>query len=125
MRLLALVLLLLCVTASTAFAQATPASRLGWTMNETDAQTMTYWLSVDGGARTQVQNVTCVPMAPPAHDCDGDLPPLTVGQHDLDLLARRTVDGTDFDSLPSSPLSITFAALPSSPVGLRLINDSD
>lgn len=99
---------------------AGPTSVLEWDQPDTDASTLTYWVSVDGGAVTQVQAVLCAPGVLPAHLCSGDLPPLMTGLHGLTIFARRTTDDVDFDTLPSTLLSIVFSALPSVPQNLRL-----
>lgn len=126
MRMLIAVVGLLLFFSVTAAAQpaAGPNSRAEWDMNETDAQTLEYWMSVDGNAATQVQNVSCAAGPAPEHVCVGDLPAMVPGNHRLTVFARRVANGTNFDSLPSTPLDITFMALPSSPQGLRLRNDS-
>jgi len=119
---LALSTLLVLVLGTFAFAQlpATPASGLAWDQDDADADTMTYWLSIDGGPREPVANVLCS-----GGVCQGDLPPLTVGPHTMNVVARRQVDDgqggvANFDSEPSQALSLVFAAVPSTPQALRL-----
>lgn len=106
------------MVASSALAQATPSSRLQWDQNDTDAGQLEYWLSVDGGNPGLLAGVSCTNDVPAV--CNADLPPLIPGPHSLVLVARRTVSGTTFDSLPSTPLDIVFAAFPATPEGLRL-----
>ena len=130
-RLLVIVVLVgfLAGVASSAWAQpATPSSRLAWDQDDADASTLAYFVSVDGAAATEVQAVTCQPAGPgtlPAHVCEGDLPPLETGERVLVLVSRRIIEGVAFDSLPSDPLTITFAALPSTPTGLRLVDPDE
>lgn len=96
----------------------TGRERIGWAQPAQDAAqlaTFDYAAYVDG-ARHVLANETCTPASGGTFDCSSPLPPLTPGQHTIELVAFVTTNGTVVESERSAPLRVTVAgATPSAP----------
>lgn len=118
-------LVMLCLVAAVApLAAQVPASpgvRLGWTQADVDAPLLSYRLMVDTDAPLPITGVACNAVDVSAFDCVGDVGPFPTGSHTLAITAVRTVDGVDFDSELSEPLSIVWAEIPARPTTIVII----
>jgi hypothetical protein len=121
----ALTLLGLLLFAAPAAAQ-TPisgAERLAWEQDAPDQATVDAYgfnAYVDGVLDSTVQVIQCVENALTMYNCEGLIPALTPGPHDLYITAFiPTVEG-DVESLPSNTISVLMVVAPATPRNLRI-----
>jgi glucose/arabinose dehydrogenase len=90
----------------------TGRERIGWAQPAQDAAqlaTFDFAIYVDG-TRTLLSNDTCAPGSGGNFDCSAPLPPLTAGQHTLELAAFIVSNGVTLESDRSVSLRVTVAA---------------
>lgn len=90
----------------------TGRERIGWLQQAQDDEQLAsfdYAIYVDG-ARQVLAGDTCTPAGGGGFDCSAALPPLSPGQHTLELAAFFESNGTVLESERSAPLRVTVAA---------------
>lgn len=90
----------------------TGRERIGWAQPaESSAQlgTFDYAIYVDG-TRTVLNGEACTAASGGAFDCSAPLPPLSPGQHTIELASFITSGGSVLESDRSAPLRVTVAA---------------
>lgn len=120
MRLRHLLFLALLLAPASAFAQATPQSKIAFDQDASDlatANAFTYKHFDDGSAvGLPLTPVTCTGTASP-FTCQAPFPAFTPGaQHTIAVSAANQAG----ESLPSTPLAFQFIAIPNPPKGLRI-----
>ena len=94
-------------------AQASPSHRLAWDQTAADGaelSTIRYAIYVDG-TRSELSGVSCA--TEPANGvftCSAQLPPLSLGRHELQLASFVLEDGQVLESPRSAPLEIAFVS---------------
>ena len=89
----------------------TGRERVGWVQPAQDAAqlaTFDYAMYVDG-TRAVLSGDTCAPGSGGNFDCSAPLPPLTAGQHNLELVAFTISNGVTLESERSASLRVTVA----------------
>ena len=79
--------------------------RLGWTQPATSIDGLHFAAYVDGSARTDL-SATCAIAGNDAYNCDAALPPLTNGNHSLELVAWIESNGEAVESARSPALML-------------------
>ncbi len=91
--------------------QAAVTARIGWTElapSLAEANAYSYKIYVDGPTRLSLASVSCRQGSTnTSFDCSADLPPLTQGQHVLELAA---VDATGVEGPRAQPLPVVVSA---------------
>ncbi|MGH7342173.1 MAG: hypothetical protein ACREKH_16910, partial [Candidatus Rokuibacteriota bacterium] len=103
----------------------TGRERIGWLQQALDDAQLAlfeYAIYVDG-ARQVLAGDSCSPASGGGFDCSAALPPLSPGQHTLELATFLEANGTVVESERSAPLRVTVAAS-SAPAGSTLPQDS-
>jgi glucose/arabinose dehydrogenase len=91
----------------------TGRERIGWTQQALDAEqlaTFRYAAYVDGTRRV-LEGAACPGSGSGGFDCSAPLPPMTPGQHTIELVSFTVSDDTILESERSTPLRVTVAAL--------------
>ena len=89
----------------------TGRERIGWSQQASDGahlSTFDFAIYVDGN-RQVLSNETCGPAAGGGFDCSAPLPPLTPGQHTIELAAFTMTGDAVVESNRSAPLRVTVA----------------
>jgi len=119
--------LLILLTSSSAFAQATNNSKLSWIQpldtlvtSAAQAQALVYKQYPDNAVTGIVLlNVTCTGTT--AIICTAPLPAYTVGSHTITITAAQTTDPTT-ESIKSNVVLFTFKIIVSSPTNVTIIS---
>jgi glucose/arabinose dehydrogenase len=91
----------------------TGRERIGWTQQAIDAEqlaTFSYAAYLDGVRRT-LEGATCPGSGASPFECSAPLPPLTPGQHTIELVSFTVVDGAVLESERSAALRVTVSAI--------------
>jgi aldose sugar dehydrogenase len=107
----------------------TGRERIGWTQQALDSEqlaTFRYAAYVDG-VRRVLEGAACAGSSGGAFDCSAPLPPISPGQHTIELVSFTMSDDTILESERSSPLRVTVSAVsPSSLIdGNATLSTSD
>lgn len=86
-----------------------------------EAQTYTFTYEMDGAIHQGPLSVTCIDgITPNSTVCRTPVPALTPGTHTLRVRSTVLIDGTEFHSEFSAPLTFSFRAEPVTPAGVRI-----
>lgn len=91
----------------------TGRERIGWTQQAVDAEqlaTFSYAAYVDG-VRRVLEGATCPGSGGGGFDCSAPLPPMTPGQHTIELVSFTVSEDTTLESERSAPLRVTVSAI--------------